>query len=282
VWNPQWSPDGTKIAFTMIRDQQRPGGGDIEREYHIAWVDAQGGAPQFYSASGDEHEPAWSPDGRWLAYIAYDERVAGPDIYSTAAPTPAPQPGQSVPQSPLLREADLWVTSADEQTKYRLTNFDVGSVREPRWSPDGDLVGFIYSPSPGNDQFWMIANQPGSIATQLSGEWSLILDITWFPDSSAMLSSVRDFQGTRDNRLWRIPLVGLADIDATTYLNEPALGYADYPRFSPDGGWLAVRSAYSLAVVDTANQSWTLLDELIPGNTPPVWSPSGFSSEAAC
>ncbi len=274
VWQPQWSPDGSRIAFTLITDP--PAG----REYHIAWVDANGGTPQLYSASGDEHEAAWSPDGQWLAYIAYEERVAGADIYATAVPTAAPPPGQSAPQMPTLREADLWVVSADGQTKYRLTFFDTGSVRMPRWSPDGFLISFVYSPSPANDQFWMIANQPESIATQLSQEWSLILDTTWLPQSNALVASVRDFHQTRENLLWRIPLVGLADTDAVPYFRD--LGYADYPRFSADGRWLALRSAYTLALVDTQNMAWQLLDEHLPGNTPPVWSPAGFAGEAGC
>lgn len=281
VWEPQWSPDGSRIAFTMIRDQPQVGGG-TEREYHIAWVDAAGGEAQFYSVSGDEHEPRWSFDGRWLAYIAFDERVAGVDMQSTAEPTRAPAAGQAASPSPLLREADLWVVSADGETKYRLTAFETGSVRGPRWSPDGELVGFTYAPSPANDQFWMIANQPNAIATQLSAEWSLVLDTTWLPDSSAMIAAVRNFQGTAENLLWQIPLVGLADTDAITYLVNRDLGYADYPRFSLDGRWLTFRSAYALALVDTTNQSWTLLDEAIIGNTPPVWSPPGFAGELAC
>lgn len=277
VWDPRWSPDGTRIAFTLIRDQQATPGAEIEREYHIAWVGADGGEPQLYSASGDEHEPRWSPDGRWLAYIAFDERVPGADIYSTAEPTPP-----AAAPTTLIREADLWVVSADGATKYRLTAFDTGSVRAPSWSPDGLLIGFTYSPSPGNDQFWMIANQPGAISTQLSQQWSLILDTTWLPDSSAMIAAVRDFHNTSENKLWRIPLVGLADTDAALYLNDSLLGYADYPRFSADGRWLALRSAYALAVVDTATMTWTLLDEQTLGNTPPVWSPGGFTGEAGC
>ena len=238
--------------------------------------------PEFYSVSGDEHEARWSPDGKWLAYIAFDERVAGADPQSTAVPTIAPAPGQSAPDLPLLHEADLWAVSSDGEVKFRLTNFPTGSVSDPSWSPDGELIGFTYSPSPSNDQFWMIALHPDAIPTQLSSQWSLILDTTWLPDSSAMLSAVRDFQSTQDNILWRIPLVGLADTDATLYLLDPQLNFDDYPRFSPDGRWLAFRSAYALALVDTRNQAWTLLDEDALGNTPPVWGPSDFPGELGC
>jgi Tol biopolymer transport system component len=133
-----------------------------------------------------------------------------------------------------------------------------------------------------NDQFWMIAYTNGAIATQLSFQWSLILDTTWLPDSSAILASVRDFHQTSENKLWTIPLVGNADTDATLYLDDPAFGFADYPRFSADGRWLALRSAYTLTVYDTQNRAWTRLDETVLGNTPPVWSPASFSGEAAC
>jgi dipeptidyl aminopeptidase/acylaminoacyl peptidase len=276
VWEPQWSPDGSRIAFTLITEDFGPAG-TLEREYHIAWVDPRGGEAQFYSVSGDEHEARWSPDSRWLAYIAYDERVAGANPESTAAPTPV-----GGPELPLLHEADLWVTSSDGEFKFRLTDFPTGSVRGPRWSPNNELIGFTYSPSASNDQFWMIANRPESIPTQLSAQWSLILDTTWLPDSSAMLSAVRDFQSTQDNLLWRIPLIGLADTDATVYLLNPELNFADYPRFSPDGRWLAFRSAYNLALVDTSNNAWNILDEALPGNTPPVWGPADFPGELGC
>jgi len=278
VWEPQPSPDGSKIAFTFVRSELNPDG-TRDRTYHIAWIDSTGGVPQLYSATGDEHEPEWSPDGAWLAYMSYTRRVPGADIYSTAVPTPE---GQPYNPDAMLREADLWVVSADGQTKYRLTDFPTGSARAPRWSPDGTLVGFAYSPSGGNDQFWMIANAEGAIPTQLSYEWNLILDITWLPDSTAMLSAARDFQGISDNLLWRIPLVGNADTDATRYWDDPNLSYADYPRFSPDGQWLVLRSSYAVALIDLTAGTWTLLDSLGQGNTPPIWSPANFAGESAC
>lgn len=280
VWEPQWSPSGEKIAFTLLRDGFE---GNNERQYHIGWVDAEaaeGSAPQFYSVSGREHTPQWSPDGAWLVYVSYDERVAGADIASTAEPTP--EGSQSNQPVSMLNEADLWVVSADGSTKYRLTNFPVGSVSVPRWSPDSQLVGFNYSPSPNNDTLWMISWQQGAIPTQLSYKWGLVLDITWMPDSSAMLAAVRDFRDFRDNRLWWIPLVGNADNDAVQFIENPQVAHTDYPRFSPDGRYLAFRNTYALTVIDLNDKTIVLLDDARPGNTPPIWSPIGFDGEAAC
>lgn len=274
VWAPRWQPGGQRIAFVLIQGPPDAAG---VRDHRIAWVDAAGGAPGFYSASGDEHEPEWSPDGRWLAYITFSERVPGADIYSTAAPTP---PGQV---TPLLREADVWVVSADGATKYALTRFDTGSVRAPRWSPDSELLGFVYSPSPGNDQLYMIANQPGAIPTQLTAKWSLALDAIWMPDGTALLAALRSWRDdVRDNRLWTIPLVGGADANAALYPDGRTPNHADYPRFSPDGRWLALRSEYALTLVDLSSGTWSVPDGLPPDNTPPVWSPAGFNGEAAC
>jgi Tol biopolymer transport system component len=281
VWEPQWSPDGTRIAFTMMRNQPQRDG-TRKTAYHIAFVPPEGGEPRFYSVTGSEHGPQWSPDGQWLAYVSYAERVPGAEPYATAVPTPTVPEGQPTPDTPLVAEGELWVVSADAQTKYQLTNFTTGSVREPRWSPDGELISFIVSPTPVNDQFWMIAYTRGALATQLSFQWSLILDTTWLPDSSAILASVRDFHQTSENKLWTIPLVGNADTDATLYVDDPAFGFADYPRFSADGRWLALRSAYTLTVYDTQNRAWTRLDETVLGNTPPVWSPASFGGETAC
>ena len=285
AWEPDWSagPDGVdRVAFTLIRDLPDERTRQIERQTHIAWIPGSGGAPAFYSVTGREYTPTWSPDGGWLAYVSYDERVPGVDVLSTAVPTTEPPLGQRGEELPTVSEADLWVVSADGETKYRLTSFSVGSVRAPRWSPDSELIGFIYSISTANDMFWMIANQPGAISTQLNNIWHMTLDHTWLPDSSAMLASVRDLQDVPENRLWQIPLLGDADTDATLYPVDSLFTHTDFPRFSPDGRLLALRMQYSLAVVDAASGTIQFIDDDRPGNTPPVWSPLAFAGEGLC
>lgn len=281
IWEPQWSPEGSKIAFRMTRDREQRDG-TFEREHHIAWVEADGGEAQFYSVTGAEHEPRWSPDGAWLAYISFEERAAGADINATAVPTIEPPPGTNPAPPTLLSEADLWLVSNDGETKFRLTRFDTGSVRNPRWSPDSELISFTYSPSPNNDTFWMISRLEGAIPTQLNFNWALILDTTWLPDSTQILGAARDFRGASENRLWSIPLVGNADENAAPYIPNVPLTHADYPRFSADGRYLAARSAYALALVDLETGLWRLLDREALANTPPVWSPPAFQGESDC
>jgi Tol biopolymer transport system component len=280
VWEPMVNPTDGRIAFTWFR-RERPPGEDPVETTHIAWIPQEGGAPQLYSVSGDEHTPVWSPSGTWLAYVAYNGRIPGPDIFSTVPPTEAAV-GTPVPDDEMVNEADLWVISADGTLKYRLTAFPVGSVSAPRWSPDSTLISFVYSPTFANDTYWLIGNADSAIPTQLSFEWALAVESTWQPDGSAFLAASRDFQGIDENRLWRMPLVGNADTDAIQYTLDPALSYIDYPRFSVDGRYLALRSEYRLVVIDTLTNTPRFIDEGMPANTPPVWSPLGFTGESAC
>jgi len=275
VWEAQWSPDPVdqRIAFTLIETQINNDGQRVQN-HRIAWVTPDGGDPDFYSISGDEHTPRWSPDGRWLAYVAYEERAAGADPLATALP--------EAPVTSMIREADLWVVGADGLNKTRRTTFPVGNVSMPRWSPDGDLIGFIFSPTPNNDQVWLIGTDAGATPTTLSFTDALALDLTWLPDSAAMTAALRDFKGVRENRLWRIPLTGVADNDAVQIAGDPDLVNMDYPRYSPDGRWLAARSAYALVLIDLSVSSWTQFDVAYDGNTPALWSPPGFTGESSC
>lgn len=266
------SPNGAHVAFVLARTTTQRN--VSTQTYHLAVVDTATSTLRLYSQTGREFSPQWSADGAWLAYLSYDERVAGADLFATAVPTPSPPPNVTPSAPTLLNEADIWVVSADGTTKYRLTNFATGSATMPRWSPDGKLLSFVYSPSPGNDMFWMIANQANAIPTQLSYEWVQAMDATWSPDGTRIIGVARGLKGVSENRLWAIPLVGRADQDATFYLPNAPLVNADYPRFSPDGRFLAVRTAYALAIVDVLSAEVRVYDDptWAMGNTPAYWA----------
>jgi len=68
---PAWSPDGTKIAF---ESNANVGGANPEGDMELWVMQADGGTPTQLTANAAHDEgPAWSPDGRLLAF------TSGPD-----------------------------------------------------------------------------------------------------------------------------------------------------------------------------------------------------------
>lgn len=114
---PDWSPDGTQLAFSSDRD----GLGDI------FLVNADGTNLRQITvdplpARTNEFWPRWSPDG---TRIAFGSNQSG--------------------------TTDIWTMAADGSDQRRLTTGgDIES--RPTWSPDGTRIAFriLYSPSSGD------------------------------------------------------------------------------------------------------------------------------------
>lgn len=121
--SPGFSPDGRRIAF--LRSGDPPS----------LWVMDAGGANATKLAEGYVNNYAWSPDGRWIAYVqqhSYPTGSGGNDIFVIPAAG-----GQAV----------------------NVTNYPAGN-RSPRWSRDGRRLGFISTRGPGEGnsdlyQIWL-------------------------------------------------------------------------------------------------------------------------------
>ncbi len=80
--DPSWSPDGTRIVFAAT------GCGSRSDLYVTSVRTPQGGAcgvlnqQRIVSSSGDDTRPRWSPDGRFIAYTAY--QGGQPDVHIQA------------------------------------------------------------------------------------------------------------------------------------------------------------------------------------------------------
>jgi dipeptidyl aminopeptidase/acylaminoacyl peptidase len=74
--DPQWSPDGKRIAFAAERTDTEPG-----EVNDLLVVSAEGGEPRSIT---DQHEgdrnPRWSPDGSWIAFLASSRADEAPVI----------------------------------------------------------------------------------------------------------------------------------------------------------------------------------------------------------
>src|ERR1019366_1304033 len=122
---PRISPDGQQVAFVVTRID------DNKHEYRSAlWLSSVDGTAtrRFSAESGHTSDPAWSPDGRWLAFVS-DREGDVPDKQSKEAK----KLGKGKPQ--------LWLIPTDGGEARQLTFMEHGAS-SPVWSPDSKQLLF--------------------------------------------------------------------------------------------------------------------------------------------
>ncbi|MCZ7645428.1 MAG: S9 family peptidase [Planctomycetota bacterium] len=118
--DPAPSPDGSCFVFAL----QRTNAAENRYESNLYRVPARGGpARRLTHGVHKDTQPAWSPDGQWIAFVSNREK--------------------ETPQ--------LWLLPADGGEARRLTNLAGGGVRDVRWAPDGKRVLFAHRPQPKED-----------------------------------------------------------------------------------------------------------------------------------
>ena len=118
---PSWSADGTRIVFMSDRDGHVPKGGVLPN-FEIYVMDADGGNQQnLTNDPSHDISPAWSPDGKRIAFTSYrDGHVHAIHGWPTA---------------------EIYVMDADGGNQQRLTE-NRKNDWHPSWSPDGKRIAF--------------------------------------------------------------------------------------------------------------------------------------------
>jgi dipeptidyl aminopeptidase/acylaminoacyl peptidase len=143
--DPAWSPDGRLIAFTSNRGWPDP---DVNENSDLFVVAPQAGAipRRVTSSPGADSKPSFSPDGRWLAY------VAGGD-----------------PKDLYYATSHVAVVALAGGPPRDLTQSLDRNVFTPRFSQDGRAVVFLLEDG-GNRHLCRIAATGGAVERIVAGE----------------------------------------------------------------------------------------------------------------
>ena len=143
---PAWSPDGKSLAFASNRSTDP----DANYEVHI-WVVAAGNTDkgahltQVTPNPGPDSAPAWSPDGKWIAYVTeLDPHLF---YYNTRHLAVVPSTGG---------QANVLTRAFDR------------SVHRPRFSPDSRFIYFT-AEDDGTQSLCRIAVTGGEITRPIGG-----------------------------------------------------------------------------------------------------------------
>jgi Tol biopolymer transport system component len=195
-WEPAWSPDGSRIAFT----QQVVSGDGVDSEIYVMNTDGSDQV-RLTNNPGDDWYPAWSPDGSKIAFTRNAEIYVmdadgsnqinltnNPD--NDWYPTWSPDGSKLAFTSSRGGNHEIYVMDADGSNQVNLSN-NPGDDRDPTWSPDGSKIAFMSYRGESFDIYVM--DTDGSNQANLSNNPNHDGAIGWSPDGSKIaFTSYRD------------------------------------------------------------------------------------------
>ena len=214
---PRWSTDGTKIIYAA------PGGSDaygndLGLDLFVINADRSGEPINLTESTGDDFDPAWSPDGGQIAYTSTRVNSLKQVFVMSVECNPAPDTC-SITESP--------------------RNITLGYAIEyaPAWSPNGQTLAVIAS----------INRAPGRIILRPAegGEpsWFDLQDriigadhLTWSSDGQFLTFSWLIKYGQQEIYIAYAQSPGLDPISLTNSLGNKE------PTFSPNNQWIVFTS----------------------------------------
>lgn len=199
--DPQWSPDGTRLAFVSDRD----GTNDI-------WLmNTDGsGAKNLTRGAGDDLSPRWSPDGRRIAFTSSRDG-----------------------------DVEIYLMNADGAEQTNLTKAD-GDDLQPAWSPDGTQIAFVSERGKKGRSLYALKVDAPRTPAKLAAPPCDVGAPAWSPDGAqvAFVSCVgADGKGAVDATQHAVYVVPAAGGDLTAISDTK--GESGGPTYRRDGGALA-------------------------------------------
>jgi serine/threonine-protein kinase len=297
---PAWSADGARLAYTDPHGLEViPAIGGVSRrlaaqtpDLRLGWAgwaptgnrlvyssadtlylrDLDADAPRVLLKTADPHSPAWSPDGRWIAY------VSGNPLYPTVAN---------------LAPSSVWIVPAAGGVPIRITG-DRPLHASPVWLPDSRGLLYVSDEDGGRDIYVVRLSRSGmpdgaplrlttglhphTISVSADGkklvyalhtETSNVVAVQLQPGRSVSLRDARPvtsgsqqiegFSVSPDGRwlafdsnrnggqdIWRMPVDGSSPPEAISAGPEDEF----QPTYSPDGKWVSFHATRSGSLRD--------------------------------
>jgi TolB protein len=207
--------------------------------YQLQVADTDGMTPQTIATSSQPiMSPAWSPDGKQIAYVSFERRTAA--IYvqtlATGARTrvaefpgingaPAWSPDSTRLALTLSKDGspDIYVLNLGTRALTKLTNNSAIDT-EPTWSPDGNNIVFT-SGRGGKPQLYMVSSQGGN-EQRLTFTGDYNARASFSPDGKYLAM----VHGNGNN--YRIGVMDMASRAINVLTSGP---HDESPNFAPNG-----------------------------------------------
>lgn len=141
--SPQWSPDGSRLAFLA---KGKPQGTQL----FVRWMDAEGAVTQLTHVEKSPSNIRWSPDGKWLAFTML---VPEKDRWEIKLP-PKPEGAKWIEVPKIIDRLNyrrdrqgfleegfrhVFIVPTDGGTPRQITSGDYDH-NSPEWTPDGSEI----------------------------------------------------------------------------------------------------------------------------------------------
>ncbi len=212
----------TRIAYVTVT-------GKAGRQvYRLIVADADGRNPRVLVESQQPlMSPAWSPDGRKLAYVSFEHN-----------------------------NSEIYVQTLRSGTRQRVSARP-GVNSAPAWSPDGRKLALTLSGRNGNLDIYVL-ELGTQVLSRLTERRSIDTEPAWSPDGKEILFT-SDRSGAP--QIYRMPADGSGAPKRLSFEGP----YNARPRVSPDGRIVAVvhndRGNYRIATIDLQRGALQVLTE---------------------
>lgn len=199
---PQISPDATQVIYSV-------GSGELESSYLMMQGVDSPEAFTLESATGNEVDARWSPDGRMIAYQSFTAdscSIRMRPALGGMARTVAPCEWEVLSQFDWLPDGSGIISSSlrgEDPAGIRLIVHRIGSEPvpldyprqqtdydlSPRYSADGRWLAFRRGRNPYSDLYLMEVGNPASLR-RLTDLNTSINGFDWMPDGTALLASL--------------------------------------------------------------------------------------------